>query len=242
MRITRLAAPCAGVDTLLVFLPGSFSRPEDFVDEGLIAPVRSRGIAADVWLVDAHLAYYSERSILDRLEADVIEPARAHGYRAIWLIGISIGGYGAFAYFASGRTLGVGVTGGVVAIAPYLGDRRVSISIESTGGLRSWPAQEYPLPPNADDVRVWSWLKRATAAPTGSAAATGTPPIWLAYGASDRFAFSDRLLAAALPPERTTLLPGGHDWPTWRALWDATLPILPLPSRPHCTATGPAIR
>jgi len=27
------------------------------------------------------------------------------------------------------------------------------------------------------------------------------------------------LLAAALPATRVTDLPGGHDWPPWRALW-----------------------
>jgi len=31
------------------------------------------------------------------------------------------------------------------------------------------------------------------------------------------------LLAAALPPSSVDIVPGGHDWPTWRALWDRFL-------------------
>jgi hypothetical protein len=31
------------------------------------------------------------------------------------------------------------------------------------------------------------------------------------------------MLAAALPAERAICVPGGHDWKTWRQLWDRFL-------------------
>ncbi len=223
MRTIALHASCAArPETLIVFLPGSYSAPEDYLREGFVARLRARHVAADVLLVDAHLGYYSERSIIERLHADVIAPAQAAGYRHLWLVGISIGGYGALIHSVAppaGTDAGVE---GIVMIAPYLGDRRVSISVDASGGLARWPAPAHPLPPNADDQTVWTWLQGYT---TGAA----RPALYLAYGQDDRFAFSDRLLAAALPASHVFTLPGGHDWPIWNALWDRLLPVLPWP-------------
>ena len=75
-------APCAQrPDTVLVLLPGAYSRPEEFVEEGFVAALRDRGIAADVVIADAHLGYYRDRSIFERLqESDVFAPVRARGY------------------------------------------------------------------------------------------------------------------------------------------------------------------
>lgn len=38
-----------------------------------------RGIEVDLMLVDAHLGYCAERSFPERLQADVLEPARRRG-------------------------------------------------------------------------------------------------------------------------------------------------------------------
>ena len=230
MRSISLRAACAErPDTLVAFLPGSYSAPEDYVREGFIAKLRARHVAADVQLVNAHLGYYSERSIIDRLQADVIAPARAAGYRHVWLVGISIGGYGALVHsVAPPPGSGAGVEG-IVLIAPYLGDRRVSTSIEAAGGLARWPAPAQAMPPNEDDQTVWRWLQ-------GYATGAPRPALFLGYGTSDRFEFSDRLLAAALPPGRVATAPGGHDWPVWNALWDQLLPRLPLAVDASCAA------
>ena len=228
IRQIALPAACmARPDTLLVFLPGSYSSADDFIDEGFVATVRERRVAADVLLVDAHLGYYSERSIVDRLHADVVVPARAAGYRHVWLIGISIGGYGALLHSLMPPAGDVAGIDGIVLIAPYLGDRRVSVSVESAGGLRSWPAPAAPLPPNEVDQAVWRWLQ-------GYTKDAVRPRLFLGYGESDRFEFSDRLLAAALPPAQVVAVPGGHDWPTWRALWRRLLPAMALPVDASC--------
>ena len=89
LRTIAQPSPCeAQADTLLVLLPGTYSLPEDFVREGFVRAVREAGLAADVLLVDAHTGYYENRSIVDRLHADVVRPARARGYRQVWLAGI----------------------------------------------------------------------------------------------------------------------------------------------------------
>jgi len=44
--------------------------------------------------------------------------------------------------------------------------------------------------------------------------------VHLGFGSEDRFADGHRMLAAALPPEMVQVVPGGHDWPVWRQLWD----------------------
>lgn len=56
------------------------------------------------------------------------------------------------------------------------------------------------------------------------AGARRLPSVFLGYGAQDRYADSSARMARLLPPERTVTLDGGHDWPTWRALWRLMLP------------------
>ena len=76
----RCATPA---DTLLVMLPGSFARPEEFMREGFVQAVRERRLAVDMVLVDAHLGYYSDRSIIDRLQADIVALGPYLGKRSV---------------------------------------------------------------------------------------------------------------------------------------------------------------
>jgi pimeloyl-ACP methyl ester carboxylesterase len=219
-------APCkARPDTLLVMLPGSYSLPEEFVSEGFVKAVRDRQLAVDVLLVDAHVGYYDNRTIVTRLGADVIQPARAQGYRHIWLAGISIGGVGAMLY-ADARPDDVD---GVVVLAPYLGTRLTAQEIKNAGSLAAWPA---PLvPPEGDvDVSLWRWLQAQT-----SPAFPGKKiPLFLGYGLDDRFVFNARVLSAELPPPRVFTTEGGHDWPAWRPLWQRVVQALPISQDEAC--------
>ncbi|MDQ6684337.1 MAG: alpha/beta hydrolase [Pseudomonadota bacterium] len=225
MRTLTLPAACATrPETLIVFLPGSYSLPEDYVEHGFSDRLRQRQVAADILLVDAHLGYYSERDILDRLQLDVIAPARERGYRHIWLVGISVGAYGAMLYSSSAPARSAEIDG-IVAIAPYLGNRRYATSVETSGGLKSWPGATQAAPGDVDET-LWRWLQTLVARPE--------TPLYLAYGRDDRFAYSDRVLAAALPADHVFSLPGGHDWPVWESLWERLVPILPLPIDRSC--------
>ncbi|MDT4833277.1 hypothetical protein FQZ97_668740 [compost metagenome] len=216
-------------DTLIVLLPGAYSAPEEFVREGFIDALNENRLAVDTLRVDAHMGYYRNKTILDRLDRDVIAPARRQGYKAIWIAGISVGGFGGLLYAQTHP----GDLAGLVVLAPYLGERVLSQDIANAGGLSRWRG---PLdaPPGSDprtpsDTQLWQWLR-------GYVGHTRTfgdrPPLYLGYALDDRFAFSHRLLAGALPAERVVTTEGGHDWPEWRRLWRRLLPTLPLPGCP----------
>lgn len=108
-------------DTLLVLLPGVYAHPDEFVREGFVQAVNDARLAVDVVRVDAHLNYYERDTFVDRLRQDVIAPAKARGYRAIWIAGISLGGFGGLIY-AKAHPSDVA---GLVVLAPYLGDAAI---------------------------------------------------------------------------------------------------------------------
>ncbi len=201
--------------TLLVFLPGAYDTPQDFIDQGFVKAVRERGFDVDMQLADAHRGYYNDRQILQRLEADVVEPARANGYRHIWFFGISLGGYGSMLY---AMTYPNGIDG-LVALAPYMGAAALPLEIERQGGLPTWRPQASSGP----DAALWAWLKGYAASPNRR------PALYLGFGAGDRFAQPNGLLAQVLAPTQRFVIPGGHDWPVWQRLWSQFLDVAPWP-------------
>ena len=46
-------------------------------------------------VLDAHVGYYLDRNLVERVESAVIAPARRAGCRRTWMLGISLGGLGA---------------------------------------------------------------------------------------------------------------------------------------------------
>jgi pimeloyl-ACP methyl ester carboxylesterase len=204
--LRAIAHPGAGVAAgdLVVFLPGRGDRAEDFEERGFLAAARQAGLEADVLAVDAHLAYYYKRVIADRLWEDVVLPARARGYRRLFVVGISLGGLGAIAL----SQVHPDALAGLFVLAPYLGEPDLTREIEAAGGLARWSGA-----PSEPDFRgVWGYLR-------GYAVGEPRPPLWLAYGESDRYAYGHRLLASALPKGRVLVAPGGHDWKAWEGLW-----------------------
>jgi pimeloyl-ACP methyl ester carboxylesterase len=184
--------------------PGRGDRAEDFEERGFLGAAREAGLEADVLAVDAHLAYYYKRVITQRLWEDVILPARAHGYRRVFVVGISLGGLGAITLAQEHPD----AVSGLFVLAPYLGEPELAREIEAAGGLARWSGEA-----SARDFRgVWGFLR-------GYAAGEARPPLWLAYGESDRYAYGHRLLAPALPKERVPVTAGGHDWKAWDRLW-----------------------
>ena len=193
---------------LVVFLPGRGDRAEDFEERGFLAAARRAGLQADVLAVDAHLGYYYKRVITDRLWQDVVLPARARGYRRLFVVGISLGGLGAIALSQAHPD----AVAGLFVLAPYLGEPDLTREIEAAGGLGRWSGAS-----SERDFRgVWGFLR-------GYAAGEPRPPLWLAYGESDRYAYGHRLLATALPKDRVLVAPGGHDWKAWEGLWQEFL-------------------
>jgi pimeloyl-ACP methyl ester carboxylesterase len=221
-------------DTLLVFLPGAFLKPEEFERQGFVSAVQERDLAADSLLVDADVSYYYDQTFIERLQQDVIEPQRALGYQKIWLVGISIGGFGALIH----ELARPGTVDGIVTLAPYLGRRPIGAEIHNAGGLRAWKAPEGPLPDEEVDRKLWPWLQQYAS----PARPEKLPPLYLGFGLSDRFASNHRLLADALPTGHVFTTEGGHDWPQWSQLWRNMLDVLPLPQQSRKTAKRAPMR
>ncbi len=214
MDSLRLPGPCPSrSDTLVVLLPGAYSRPPEFVEAGFPQALRERGSNADVLIVDSHLGYFTDGSALRRLREEVVLPARAQGYRRVWLVGISLGGFGALGYAVRHGS----EIDGVLALAPYLGPRRLTQEMAAAGGPRAWRAAglDTSAPDASDELDRELW--RTFSGPVGGQ--PPLPPVHLGYGLDDRFAGAHRRFAELLPPERVRTAPGGHDWPAWRALW-----------------------
>jgi len=241
MRTVRYERPGSDRRCLVVFLPGRGDRPEDFARHGFVDRLRASGADCDAVGADSHLGYLENRSIGTRLEEDVVAPARAAGYREIWLVGISLGALSALIHESDHP----GRVAGIVLIAPYLGEwgeGKPLAEIAAAGGAAHWTPPPPAAPPAADDYvrRLWIFLKETYATP-GRAAA----PLYLGYGRSDRYAAGQRLLAELLPPERVTTVPGGHRWGPWEALWRAFLArgVLPGTARtPAADGTVPRTR
>ena len=196
---------------LLVLLPPAYGTARDFIEQGFVAAVRSRGLPVDVIAAGAIADHYLDQTVVARLHADVIVPALAQGYRRLWLCGISIGGFGSLLTLQSH---GADIEG-VLLLAPYLGSRPAVNDVIRAGGFARW--QPPSAAPDDHERQLLAWLHGVLTVPLQG------PPIYVAYGAQDRFAPSIEVLADALPAARVVRQPGEHDWATWIALWGALL-------------------
>ncbi|HJV81895.1 alpha/beta hydrolase [Noviherbaspirillum sp.] len=197
---------------LVIFLPGIDDLAEDFERRGFIDDMRRHGITADAVAVDAHYGYYASRTIHERITNDVIDSARSAGYEQIWLAGMSLGGFGAASYAARHASH----ISGLLLFAPYLGGAPLIREIAAAGGLGNWE----PGAVHGDDYQraLWRWFKNQFSSTDPAL------PIYLGYGKRDMFQRANGLLADALPEDRVLSIPGGHNWGTWKELWQMLLP------------------
>jgi hypothetical protein len=207
---------------LLVMLPGAYDAPKDFIEQGFVKALVDQALDVDLTLLDAHIAYYTSQQIVERLHKEVIGPAKAKGYAQIWLVGISLGGYGSLLYSMRGAH----DIDGIFIMAPFMGSRHLPAEVAKAGGLLTWTPVATEVLANAQtpakldiDDELWSWLKLYVSTPP----LKRKPKIYLGYGLEDRFAGSNRLLAVHLPAEQRLTVPGGHTWAPWLALWNAFL-------------------
>ena len=187
-------------DTLIIMLPGIHDRGKDFQRHGFFDNAPNN---VDIVAADMHRGYYQERSMDLRLHEDVILPAKAQGYKHIWLLGISLGGFGATVYADKHPDF----IDGLILLAPYPGEISIINAIRQAGGLQHWSSDDKMQV----EQRSWMWLKSITQ--------TRRIPILLGYGGEDKFAAANHLLAEQLPATHVFISPGGHDWKTWQTLW-----------------------
>jgi pimeloyl-ACP methyl ester carboxylesterase len=199
------AKPGCVAPARVIWLPGAFQGPEDFLHAGFDAAVRKRHLAIDLQFVEVELEHVGDRSVIGNLAREVVEPARAGGCRSIWLAGISLGGFFALDYAATRA----GACEGLCLLAPYLGNRQLIAEIAAAPGLAAW--QPGPLADADEERRIWRFIRDRPI------------PLYLGYGREDRFARGHALMAEALAPGMVHVAAGGHDWPTWSELWERFL-------------------
>ena len=191
--------------TRVLLLPAAYTAPEDFQREGFVTAARDRALPVDLVFVELKLQHLTDRTILRRLRHEVILPARAVGCTSLWLGGISLGGFVALAYAERYPH----EIDGLCLFAPYLGNHIITGEIERAQGVHQWTPGE--LADEDDERRIWRFIKEQRDRPA---------PLHLGFGREDRFAASHRMMAAALAPESVDIVPGGHEWPAWRRLWE----------------------
>ena len=197
------ASPDAPAPTRLAWLPGVYNGAQDFLTAGFAHAVGRRQIALDLDFVDLEMTHWGDRTALQQLRSDIVLPARAAG-TAIWLGGISLGGFFALDYAACYP----GELDGLCLLAPYLGNRMLIAEIAAAGGIADW--QPGALAVTDAERRVWRYIKFSS----------GMAPLYLGFGLDDRFAAAHESLAAALPPDSVHRIAGGHEWHTWTRLWE----------------------
>ncbi|HEY8907447.1 MAG TPA: alpha/beta hydrolase-fold protein, partial [Rhodoferax sp.] len=211
-------------DTLLVLLPPALSCIEDFDDQGFVAAMHQRQLPVDLLLADATAQQVIDHSVVPELQAQVIQPARAKGYRSIWLAGISMGAFSALSYAAQHADQ----IAGLYLIAPYPGTADVLAEIRAAGGAATWCQN----PPHTQDERAWwHWLGRE------SLKGEWRTPVYVGTGSADRFLSGQQMLSDVLPKDHVRLVPGKHQWSTWKALWADWLDHGPLACKAACSLT-----
>lgn len=213
----------SGTDCVIVLLPGFGDSPEHFKKHTFADALGQGEGRCDLEVVDSHFGYYRDAVIVERLAARL--ESLAPRYQRLWLVGVSLGAYGA-ALAAQARP---DLVDGVVLISPFLGVpkavRPLVSRIESGGGLEAFdgPVQA-PTKAKNHFVMVeplWKWLaERARDEGQGSR-------VVLAFGADDGFAWMHRVVGAAMDPTDVIEQPGGHDWHTFRGLWSVVAAAAP---------------
>jgi hypothetical protein len=207
-------APSGSAEILLVMLPGAGIDASDFATQGMITAVHDNTPNVDIIVAHPDMGLYLEGGVTDILQNAVIAPALARGVTRIWLLGISLGGMGALLY-ASAHQQNIE---GIFLLAPFLGTRGTTAEILHAGGLTAWSAENSTA--TAPEQRLLIWLQ------THLTTSAAHPIIYLGYALQDRFAPAHKLLAQQLPPARVATTPGGHDWPSWRTLWQHLAPFI----------------
>lgn len=217
MNVLFDASPdTANEPVLLVMLPGVNDRIPSFFTHGIVQALRERHLPVDALGIDADFPVYADGSLLPMLQTQIAKIRHRRGTTRLWFLGTSLGGMGSLMYCREHP----GSVEGVVLLAPYLGSRRVLTHIDKLGGLDAWrPAQDEP---GDMEWRVLDWLRGDLRN------ASSTLRIHLGYGHDDPFALGSTLLEAMLPEPCVIDIPGGHDWPTWSALWNRILDRKPF--------------
>lgn len=202
---------------LVVMVPGFLDGPDAYVEHGFPRDLSDAGSPCDAVMVDLHYRYYGSPGVADIVYEDILVPAAARGYEEIWMVGISMGGLGALLTAEAHPEM----IDGIILLAPFVGERSVLREIETGGGAATWrPPSDLEGAPRTQanyTARLWSWLRGYHTDPDVM------PPLYLGWGSEDRLGTGDALLAALIPEDHVFGHQGGHNWATWRPLFQQIL-------------------
>lgn len=196
---------------LFVVLRGIGGAYTDFEKYGFVDAVKESEIDFDILIPDAHFGYYAGRTLINRLQQDVITPAKLNGYDTIWMVGVSMGGLGSLLYCKEHADQ----IDGIYLISPFLGYKSIIREIEKSGDVESWlPGKDI----NEDDWQrsLWAWIKE-------NSENDFPVPVYLASGKSDPYKRGQKLLAGALAEDHVLFIDGKHNYQTFVTLWKAFL-------------------
>jgi pimeloyl-ACP methyl ester carboxylesterase len=203
---------------LFIFLPGRRDRAADFARHGFVIMAQQRVRDLDCVAVDATIGYYLDGSVADRIQREIAIPARAHQYREIWLVGVSMGGLGAFFH----QRAFPDAIDGLILLAPFVGDdQKLFADIDAAGGAALWASAQSSgnVERNSATYQRDLWLFLGGL----PSRAASKRQIWVAYGDRDRLLPGIERLSTVIPPERMLRLPGGHTWEVWTTGFDVIL-------------------
>ncbi|MET0027482.1 MAG: hypothetical protein ABW101_07580 [Candidatus Thiodiazotropha sp.] len=194
-------------DVLIILLPGILSDARDMSQRGVPEAIHRGWPEPDILMADLTINFYRKGLAVQRLQDEIITPAREQGYSEIWLAGGSMGGVGTLMY----EWRYPGEMDGLVLISPYLGGDDVTEAIRAAGGLKSWDSGERSTVMESDnyDRLVWQmaqgWI--------GDEAKLDR--VWLMCGDEDRLYPDVQMLGAILPEDRYFPGSGDHSWNYW---------------------------
>ncbi|MGJ8635196.1 MAG: hypothetical protein ACSHX7_14870 [Luteolibacter sp.] len=196
-------------EELVVFLPGRWSTVGEFQREGFLQIASERWPGAKLVVPDLHLGYYKDNSMVDRLHEDVILPARKNGVKTVRIVGVSMGGMGAVVY----SLLHPGEVDELMLLAPFLGEEAVISEIKAAGKLEDWKPGN--IAEKDFSRKIWKGLKEEWME------GGEMPRVLLGCGEEDRLVGASQLLSKEfLKKGEQVWIPGGHDWPVWRELFE----------------------
>lgn len=191
---------------LMVVLPGMGSDAQALKDHHVDEVIHKSWPQIDVLLTSATFAYYTHKVLVQRLEGDVLVPARQQGYRQIWLAGASVGAMGAILYE---REYPNAVTG-VVLFAPWMGTDEMLGEIQKAGGIGAWDPGPAELLSRANyQHEMWRVVKGWSDDPARASR------VWLVCGEQDPLLEASRLVAPAFAKSHYLEVAGGHTWDAW---------------------------
>jgi pimeloyl-ACP methyl ester carboxylesterase len=196
-------------DILLIMVPGMSMDARDMETKGLIGAVGKRDLPVSIAIVDPGPDSYLDNSVEIRLLEGIAEARHATGSNRIWLAGISLGCQAILRCVRRRPDFAEGL----ILLTPYLASTGLIAEITRAGGIRPWSLSKADR--NDPERALLTWLATI---PLGD-----LPRILVGRALSDRFAATANLLADLLPADQVTSVPGGHDWASWRVLWNLIL-------------------